>query len=90
LPGAAAITGRVAFTYIDKEVLSNPRAFYGTDRITNLLQGVGEKWTFGLDPGELGSYLERRGLRLESTSSAAQYREKYFGKRSTSMRGYEF
>ena len=88
--GKAAVAGRVAFTYIDKKVLDNPALFYGTDRITNLLQGVGEKWTFGLNPGELRSYLERWGLRLESDSNATQYREKHFGKRSARMKGYEF
>jgi methyltransferase (TIGR00027 family) len=41
--GRAAISGKVVFTYIDKEVLANPGSFYGTDRITNLLQGIGEK-----------------------------------------------
>jgi methyltransferase (TIGR00027 family) len=44
--GMAAISGEIVFTYIDKEVLANPRAFHGTDRITNLLQGVGEKMDF--------------------------------------------
>lgn len=88
--GKAAINGEVVFTYIDKEVFSNPKAFYGTDRITSLLQGVGEKWAFGLNPGELRSYLEKRGLRLESDSNANRYRQKHFGKRSTRMRGYEF
>ena len=88
--GTAAVAGRVAFTYIDKKVLDNPRSFYGTDRITNLLKGVGERWTFGLNPEELRSYLEKRGLRLEIDSGATQYREKYFGKRSARMKGYEF
>jgi len=88
--GRAAVAGRVAFTYIDKKVLDNPGLFCQTDRISNLLKGVGERWTFGLNPEELHSYLERRGLSLEGDSNATQYREKHFGKRSKRMRGYEF
>jgi methyltransferase (TIGR00027 family) len=88
--GRSSRTGTVAFTYIDREVLANPRSFHGTARIANLLEGVGEQWTFGLNPSELGAYLIEKHLSLESDSDAAQYREKYFGNQSTGMKGYEF
>ena len=88
--GGASAAGKVVFTYIDQEVLTNPRSFYGTARISDLLEGVGEKWTFGMDPSELGHYLERMHLKLENDYNAIQYREKYFASESVKMKGYEF
>jgi len=47
--GRAAIAGMIAFTYVDKKVLDNPGSFYGTDKITDLYKGVGERWTFWIE-----------------------------------------
>jgi methyltransferase (TIGR00027 family) len=86
----AAHGSRIVFTYIDREVLSNPGSFYGTKNIVQILQGVEERWTFGLEPAELASYLEERGLKLESDLNATQYRELYFKDAASRMKGYEF
>jgi len=81
---------QIVFTYIDRDVLSNPGSFYGTEKIVQVLQDVEEKWTFGLEPAKLASYLKERGLKLESDLNATQYRKKYFKDVSSRMKGYEF
>jgi len=86
----AAAGSCIVFTYIDKKVLDDPGAFYGTDQIVKLLSGVGEKWTFGIQPDSLGAYLAERGLSLEMNMGAAEYRKRYFGDDSHKMKGYEF
>ena len=86
----AAPGSQLVFTYIDREVLSNPGSFYGTEKIVQILQDVGERWTFGLEPAKLASFLKERGFKLESDLSANQYRERYFKEAASSMKGYEF
>ncbi len=86
----AAHGSQLVFTYIDREVLSNPGSFYGTEKIIQILQDVEERWTFGLEPAKLASYLKERGFSLESDLSATQYRKQYFKDGSSRMKGYEF
>ncbi len=86
----AAVKSRVIFTYIDRKVLEAPQTFYGTERVARLLEGVGEKWTFGFDPKELEGHLKRMGLALEMDLGADEYRKRYFKRESEKMKGYEF
>jgi len=86
----AAPKSQLVFTYLDQEVISNPDAFHGTEKIIQILHRVEERWTFGLEPEKLASYLNERGFKLESDLNAAQYREKYFKDASSRMKGYEF
>ena len=80
----------VIFTYVDRKVLTEPEAFYGGPGHLRRFQRIGEPWTFGFDPGELGQYLAMRGLRLVEDIGAVEYRARYWGKRRDGLRGYEF
>ena len=86
----AASKSWVIFTYIDKKVLTSPESFYGTKNVSRMLKNVDEKWTFGIDPFELASFLKKQGLRLETDIGATEYRKLYFQESSLRMRGYEF
>lgn len=55
-----SMRGEVIFTYVDRAVLEGGVA----DAWRGAVTAVGEPWTFGFDPGSLGSYLRERGLRL--------------------------
>ena len=88
---ARAVAGSLLlFTYVHRDVLTRPGAFVGTEQLFASLDKFGEKWTFGIDPGELRGYLAERGLALESDLGAAEYRERHFGAAARGMRGYEF
>ena len=86
----AAAGSKVLFTYIHSRVLDEPRAFDGTDRLFATLGAASERWTFGLDPSSLASFLAERGLILEADVGAPDYRARYFGRAADRMRGYEF
>jgi methyltransferase (TIGR00027 family) len=86
----AAPGSQLVFTYIDREVLANSGSFYGTEKIVQILQDVGERWTFGLEPAKLASFLKERGFKLESDLNATQYRKQYFKDTGSRMKGYEF
>src|SRR5215470_14439090 len=80
----------VIFTYVDRKVLTEPETFYGAPGHLRRFQRIGEPWTFGFDPAELGAYLGMRGLRLVEDVGAVEYRARYWGKRTHGLRGYEF
>jgi methyltransferase (TIGR00027 family) len=86
----AASGSQLLFTYVHRAVLDDPAAFAGTETLFATLQDAGERWTFGLDPAELGSFLKQRGLELEHDIGSADYRARYMPQVSRIMRGYEF
>ena len=53
----AAAGSTVLFTYVDRQVLDAPQAFHGTEKLFATLRAAGERWTFGLDPSCLSSFL---------------------------------
>jgi methyltransferase (TIGR00027 family) len=78
------------FTYVHRDILTRPEAFVGTGRLFASLEKVGERFTFGIDPGELPGFLSRRGFALAWDVGAAEYRERYFGEAAREMHGHEF
>jgi methyltransferase (TIGR00027 family) len=78
------------FTYVHRDILTNPGAFVGTDRLFASLAKAGEKLTFGLDPKTLPEFLADRGLCLERDIGAAEYRELYLKDAARTIRGHEF
>jgi methyltransferase (TIGR00027 family) len=79
---------KLFFTYVHRQVL-RIGAFVSTEIFASL-ERFGEKWTFGIEPGELSSFLSRRGMSLERDLGASEYREIYFKEAARAMRGYEF
>ena len=86
----AAPGSLLLFTYVHRDVLTNPRAFVGTERLFATLGNAGERLTFGIEPSELPAFLATRGLSLETDVGAAEYRERYFKDAARTMRGHEF
>jgi len=80
----------IIFTYIDKLVLENPRAFIGTEKLLKNLSENEERWTFGFRPTELSNYLARFHLTLLEDLGAEEYRKRYMADRKAILRGYEF
>jgi methyltransferase (TIGR00027 family) len=88
---ASATAGStVLFTYVHQQVLDAPQVFHGTEKLFATLGAAGERWTFGLDPSCLSSFLAQRGLVLDGDAGAADYRALYFGSAAKRMQGYEF
>ena len=88
--GTLAPGSRLAFTYIDRGVLTDPTRFKGAANILLAVSSAGEPWTFGLVPEALPHSLAPFGLRLVEDLGADDYRARYFGKTAGKMRGYAF
>jgi methyltransferase (TIGR00027 family) len=86
----AAPGSRLLFTYVHRDILTRPSAFVGTQQLFASLEKAGERFTFGIEPGELRAFLAERGLVLESDVGAAEYRQRYYGDAARRMRGHEF
>jgi methyltransferase (TIGR00027 family) len=88
--GTLAPGSRLAFTYIDRGVLTDPTRFEGAANILLAVSSAGEPWTFGFVPASLPDRLAPFGLRLVEDLGADDYRARYFGKMASKMRGYAF
>lgn len=88
--GSCAEGSRVVFTYVHAGVLDGSVPFEGAETVMRDVKGLGEPWTFGLDPAGVAGFLRERGLELDCDASAREYRRRYFGKESERMKGYEF
>ena len=78
----------VIFTYVHKQILDNPGAFFGGEKLLRDLEEIEEHWTFGFYPNELSEYLSTFGLTLVEDLGATAYRQKYLPEETE--KGYEF
>ena len=69
---------RVVFDYILASVLRRENRFYGEKEIFDTVSRAGEGWTFGIEEGAIGEYLNERGLRMISHYTPAELEERYF------------
>jgi len=86
----ASVGSRVLFTYVHRDVLTQPERFVGTGALFAALERAGERFTWGMDPRDLPGFLAARGFVLESDVGAAEYRARYFGDAARAMHGHEF
>jgi methyltransferase (TIGR00027 family) len=88
----AVASGTIVFTYIHSGVIDGTVRFEGGDRLVRNVKGLGEPWTFGLRPEEVGPFVARFGMTLEEDLGADEYRRRYLGQgaRRQQLRGYAF
>jgi pullulanase/glycogen debranching enzyme len=63
-------------------------AFLGGAQILDNVKRLGEPWTFGLHPAQVGDFVARSGLRLREDLGADDYRRRYLG--DVPITGYAF
>ena len=90
LASIGAPGSRIIFTYIHPTVLRDPAAFAGARKSASVVERVGERWTFGIDPATLSTYLAERGLALINDVGSLEYRARYMKPSGPHMTGYEF
>jgi methyltransferase (TIGR00027 family) len=78
------------FTYIDAGLLDGSVEFHGGKRLMSDVEKLGEPWTFGLAPEELGNFLKEHALILDFDFCAEDYRRRYYGEAAAGIKGYEF
>lgn len=74
--GGTASGSTLVFTYIHGGLLDGTIPFDGGSRMINNVQTLGEPWTFGLHPPEVGPLLTRSGLTLREDLGADDYRRR--------------
>jgi methyltransferase (TIGR00027 family) len=87
--GGAAPGTLLVFTYVHRGVIDGTARFDGADKLLRNVRRLGEPWTFGLRPDEVGGFLARFGLDLEEDVGADEYRRRYLGG-TRELRGYAF
>ena len=63
---SAAQGNIIAFDYVRASVLRSENTLYGEQRIFNTVARTGERWTFGIDDGEIEGFLTERGFKILS------------------------
>jgi methyltransferase (TIGR00027 family) len=84
----ARLGRRLLFTYVDRALLDGTVVFEGGARSLAHVRGLGEPFTFGLAPAELGRYLDERGLDLLEDLSLAEAAGLYYGARRPPVSAY--
>ncbi len=85
---SASAGSLLLFTYVHRRALEHPEEFEGMKTLRKTLEQAGEPWTFGLDPDELGAWLNARGFELIEDAGTQDLRKKYLGE--SRPRGYGF
>lgn len=84
----AAASSVVVFTYVHGGLLDGTVPFVGGELMLDNVKRLGEPWTFGLRPDQVGDFVARAGLRLREDLGADEYRRRYLG--DAPMAGYAF
>jgi methyltransferase (TIGR00027 family) len=78
---------RVVFDYIYNSVLRQENRFYGEQEIFKTVSRAGEGWTFGLEDGEIGTFLETRGFEIMTHYTARQLEKLYLTAEDGTLHG---
>jgi methyltransferase (TIGR00027 family) len=69
--------GLVTFDYVYASVLRGENTLYGEQNIAKTVSRVGEGWNFGIEDGEIESFLMHRGFTLVSHHTPAELEKQY-------------
>lgn len=79
----------LVFTYVHRGVIDGSGTFRNTGFIHKTLTEIGETWTYGIYPSEIGALLARHNLDLLEDCGSVDYRTRYMGP-GRHTRGFEF
>ena len=66
---------KIVFTYIRRDIIDG--TYKDAQKWKSITQQAGVPWIFGIDPGELDTYLAERGFTLVDHVGASLYQERY-------------
>ncbi len=81
---------RIAFTYVDFGVIRGTKSFAGAKQLMRMARMFGEPFTFGIDPSDLSTFLQDRGLELMDDTGGSGYVERYFLPRGRRLSANEY
>jgi O-methyltransferase involved in polyketide biosynthesis len=68
---------RVAFDYIFASVVRRENSLYGEQKSFGMVARIGESWTFGLEIGEIKTFLNERGFDLNANYTPSELEKLY-------------
>jgi methyltransferase (TIGR00027 family) len=74
----SASGSRIAFDHIYAGVIRRENRYYGEQGAFEMVANVGETWTFGLEEGEIGEFLAKRGFDLVDQYTSTDLEKRYF------------
>jgi methyltransferase (TIGR00027 family) len=78
IQGFAGAGSEIVFDYVYASVLRGEGRYEGEKKIVESVAKAGEDWQFGIEEGQLGSFLLNHGFRLCEEANAAELEQKYF------------
>jgi len=74
---SSASGSRVAFDYLYAAVIRKENRYYGEQKGSDMVAGAGESWIFGLEEGEIASFLAQRGFDIETHYTPLELEKRY-------------
>jgi methyltransferase (TIGR00027 family) len=78
---------RVVFDYIQASVLRHENTLYGEAELVKSVRKAGEPWRFGIEPGEIESFAEAQGFKVDDHKCAQALEATYFKDKDGRMVG---
>jgi O-methyltransferase involved in polyketide biosynthesis len=66
------------FDYIQASVLRHENTLYGEAGLTQTVSRAGERWRFGIEAGEIGSFVATYGFEVSDHKDAQELEATYF------------
>lgn len=83
----AALGSRIVFDYVYASVLRREKRYYGEEEILDRVSKVGEGWTFGVEEGEIESFLATRGFEIVSHHTPPELEKLYLTREDGRLHG---
>ena len=87
---SSAENSELVFTYLHKDLFTDPESFGGLRHVRAVLKDSNEPWVFGIDPADIASYLAARGFALIEDLGAGEFRARYLRCWPGALHGFEF
>jgi methyltransferase (TIGR00027 family) len=74
----SGINSEIVFDYVYLSVLRRENIYYGEKSVYNTVNKAGEGWTFGIEKGEIETFLKDHNLILIENNNSEKLENKYF------------
>ena len=74
----AGTGSEVVFDYVYSSVLREENLYYGESEVLNQVKSANEPWSFGIEKGELKSFLKDKNLKLIQSLNTEDLENEFF------------
>ena len=77
----------IIFDYVYASVIRQEKTYHGEKELYQSVSTVGEKWSFGIEKGEIGNFLSKYDFTLLDEATAEILEQKYFRNQAGDLAG---